>query len=109
MGHPILTYSIYTSMIKKAILKWLRKNLDSLDYGMACEPKGPVVRDSTESMTDKDVTHLYIFPATGGKILEFRKYDHKTDKLHVSRYIIKSEDELVEKISRIMTMENLQS
>lgn len=86
-------------MIKRLIRNWL------FEEQTIASCKSPNV--SSESLVEHDATHLYIFPAIGGKIIEFRRYDHVKDKQHTSRYIIKDDDEFSDKLSKIITMENL--
>ena len=48
-----------------------------------------------------------MFKANGGWAVEFHQYDHKADKMDTSLYVVGSEDELGNSISKIITMEAL--
>jgi len=92
-------------MLKKLLREWL-----FADHGYVNNVRSTpeLVRCTTdEELHTEDATHLYIFPATGGKVIEFRKYDRMKDKSHISRYIIKDGDDFADKLSKIITMENL--
>jgi hypothetical protein len=48
-----------------------------------------------------------VFSAIGGKIIEVRRYDERTDTSIQNLYIIHNDDDLAEQISHIMAMEYL--
>ena len=49
-----------------------------------------------------------IFPANGGYIVEFYKYDRNTDRSHNSLYVIHSADDMTAEIASICQREFLQ-
>lgn len=55
----------------------------------------------------ENATRIYIFPAIGGRVIEFRRYDHDKDRRYHARYIIKDSDDFGTAISRCCTLENL--
>lgn len=48
-----------------------------------------------------------ITPATGGKVIVVRHYDHKTDRHHENVYIITDNQCLGEELAQIITRESL--
>jgi len=51
--------------------------------------------------------HFTIYNASGGRIVEFKKYDLKTDRQHTGLHIIRDDDNFAEQLSHIITMECL--
>jgi hypothetical protein len=54
-----------------------------------------------------DVLNFRVFSAVGGQVVEFRRYDRKTDRSDTSTYIIHKEDDFGDKISKIANLELL--
>jgi len=50
---------------------------------------------------------LSVFPASGGYIVEYRKYNEKTDRYDSGLHIIHQENKLAESVAKIMTAELL--
>lgn len=48
-----------------------------------------------------------VFSAIGGKIIEVRRYDERTDTSIQNLYIIHNDDDLAEQIAHVMAMEYL--
>ena len=48
-----------------------------------------------------------MFKANGGWAIEFRQYDHKSDRVDTALYVVNNEEELGKHISQIITMEAL--
>lgn len=71
-------------------------------------PDGPVPRTSINisDHTDRAICFT-LYSANGGKILETRRYDSVKDREITGLYVINSDAELGEEISKIITMERL--
>lgn len=52
-----------------------------------------------------DGMHIRVYGATGGNIVEFRRYDTKTDRNNNKLYVIPTEQNFVESFSKIVSME----
>jgi len=63
------------------------------------------VRESDELGTEPITFKM--FKASGGWAIEFRQYDHKTDRIDTNLYVVNDEEELGKHISQIITMEAL--
>ena len=48
-----------------------------------------------------------VYNAIGGKVVEFRRYDNRTDRSDFSVYVIGKDEDFGEKISKIATLETL--
>ena len=46
-----------------------------------------------------------IFGATGGYVLEFRRYDKRTENYNGNLYVIPKEEDVGERVARIVNME----
>ena len=67
-------------------------------------------RDVEANMCDAEpILNFRVFKAVGGRVVEFRRYDRKTDRNDTSTYIITDDEDFGDSIARISTMENLKS
>lgn len=89
--------------IKNILRSWL------LDERPSPEVHGTLRCTSDYNLHDQGSTNVIIFPAIGGQVIEFRRYDHQKDKSYVSRYIIKDDDDFGNRMSNIITLENLKN
>jgi hypothetical protein len=48
-----------------------------------------------------------VYNAIGGKVVEFRRYDNRTDRSDFSVYVIGKDEDFGEKIAKIATLETL--
>lgn len=55
------------------------------------------------------VLNFRVYPAVGGKVVEFTCYDQKTERNSSTVYIITNEQDFGERIAKIATMENLKA
>lgn len=65
-----------------------------------------VVPDSGPNF-DADPLRIHIYKASGGFVVETRKYDRRKDENNVSMNIITDDKDLGEELGRIITMETL--
>ena len=61
----------------------------------------------SEDKLSSDGMRLHVFKASGGFIVETRQYDHKTDRHNTSLHVITDEEELGDRIGKIIMMEAL--
>ena len=64
-------------------------------------------RDSEAICGDEPVLNFKVYSAVGGKVVEFRRYDRKSDRNDTTTYIITNDQDFGERISKIATMEKL--
>lgn len=94
-------------------MKWLKKKLrkwvnDARDY----DEDGPMTltasRDVEAQMCEAEpILNFRVFGAVGGQVIEFRRYDRKTDRSNTTTYIITKDQDFGEKISKIANLEML--
>ena len=92
-------------------MKWLKRKLRDWVDDAREEPVlvlGIKSRDVEAQMCEAEpILNFRVFSAVGGQVVEFRRYDRKTDRSDTSTYIIHKEDDFGEQISKISTMEML--
>ena len=91
-------------------MKWLKRKLRNWinDYDSEVSMKLTAGRDAEAQMCDAEpILNFRVFSAVGGQVVEFRRYDRKTDRSDTSTYIITKDQDFGEKISKIASMEML--
>ena len=101
------------NFLKKMIVKWVREDWEKAGQDI-CIPedrhyntisKGSMV--STRSIDSEPTLNFKVYSAVGGKIVEFSRYDPKTDRHERQMYIIGRDEDFGEKIAKISTLEVL--
>lgn len=64
----------------------------------------PATRSGIDSESDLS---FRIYSATGGHVMEFRRYDRRIDQSQTNLYVIPKEDDIGERVARIVNMEML--
>ena len=85
---------------KQRLRNWLN------DTNSECEADSEVVRDNSPSF-DADPLRINVYKASGGFVVETRKYDRRKDENISSINIITEDKDLGEELGRIVTMETL--
>jgi hypothetical protein len=92
-------------------MKWLKRKLRNWVDDAREEPDmvlGIKSRDVEAQMCDAEpILNFRVFSAVGGQVVEFRRYDRKTDRSDTTTYIIHKDQDFGEKISKIANMEML--
>ena len=92
--------------LKKKLRKWVddaREYPDEVGIGLV-----RASRDVEAGMCDADpILNFRVFSAVGGQVVEFRRYDRKTDRNDTTTYIIHKDQDFGEKIAKIANMESL--
>ena len=91
--------------------KWLAKKLYNLVRSYEHENMNAVVsKDSTRMGLDDHNHHpinFSVYTAQGGRIVEVRQRDRRTDNWDVSLHVIKSDEDFGKEIANIIFMETL--
>lgn len=97
--------------LKKLVVKWVREDNEKDHW----EESVPRIRNGGLSKAamvggggtlDSDATLTFtVYNAIGGKVVEFRRYDRKTDRSEHSVYVIGKDEDFGAKISKISTLE----
>ena len=98
------------NFIKRMIVKWVRADWEEAQrmhqndmYGTG--PKLAVA--STRDVGSDPTLQFKVYNAIGGKVVEFSRYDRKSDRHHHDIYIIGKEENFGEKIAKIAMLETL--
>lgn len=62
---------------------------------------------NTNELTSENCVEFRIHFASGGRIVQFHRYDHKNDRRNQRLYIINEEKDLGRELSKILTLEGL--
>jgi hypothetical protein len=97
---------------KSMIVKWVREDWDNArDQQEDCYPNTKMSLGnaiSTRSGIDSEPTLQFkVYSAVGGKVVEFNRYDPKTDRNDRQVYIIGKDEDFGEKIAKISMLEVL--
>jgi len=91
-------------------MKWLKRKLRNWinDYDGEVSMKLTASRDVEAQICEAEpVLNFRVFSAVGGQVVEFRRYDRKTDRSDTSTYIVTKDQDFGEKISKIASLEML--
>jgi hypothetical protein len=90
--------------LKRKLRDWVREanNYESGEKAMSISSI-----DSTNTPDTEPVLTFRIYSATNGKILEFRRYDRKTDRTDNSTYIIEKDRDIGEYVAKCLSLEML--
>jgi hypothetical protein len=91
--------------LKRKVRQWLDREQDQC-YPT---PKGIGINSvsSTRDINSDASLNFKVYNAVGGKIVEFSRYDRKSDRAEHQIYIIGRDEDFGEKIAKISTLEVL--
>ena len=102
------------NFFKRIKVKWVREDWEMArqEQSEDCYPSPKLSRGmntvSTRSGIDSEPTLQFkIYSAVGGKVVEFNRYDPKTDRNDRQVYIIGKDEDFGEKIAKISMLESL--
>lgn len=88
--------------LKRKLYRWVNEARDE-----ECMPTNSISVRDIHSMDAEPALNFRVFSAVGGQVVEFRRYDHKTDRNDTTTYIIQKDEDFGEKISKIANLEML--
>jgi hypothetical protein len=95
---------------KRMVVKWVREDWDNARQEQDCYPTPKLSSMNTVSTRDvnSDPTLQFkIYSAIGGKVVEFSRYDRKSDRHNHDIYIIGKDEDFGAKIAKIAMLESL--
>lgn len=93
--------------LKRKVIQWVREDWEEeRKKNEECMPSTISLREDRRMDADPTL-NFRVFSAIGGQVVEFRRYDHKTDRSDTTTYIIDKDDDFGEKISKIANLEML--
>ena len=104
------------NFFKRMIINWVREDWEKVSQSVPedCYPSPKMGRGNTIStisgrnhIDSEPTLQFKVYSAVGGKIVEFTRYDRKSDRHDHQVYIIGKDDDFGEKIAKISTLEVL--
>jgi hypothetical protein len=100
------------NFFKRMIINWVREDWEHARQEQSADVHYNTISKastlSTRSGIDSEPTlHFKVYNAVGGKIVEFNRYDRKSDRHDYQVYIIGKDEDFGEKIAKISTLEVL--
>jgi hypothetical protein len=95
---------------KRIVVRWVREDWDRAGRDQVAEKYAinSISSGGPGRHVDSDPTLQFkIYNAIGGKVVEFSRYDRRTDRHDHSIYVIGKEDDFGDKIAKIATLETL--
>ena len=92
---------------KKLLWRWTCQGRELDEENVKVSHSRLISRDDCEAVSDDPILHFKVFTAVGGKVVEFRRYDRKSDRNDSTTYIITNDQDFGERIAKIAMMENL--
>lgn len=99
------------SWFKRMVIKWVRddwENARQVPDDCFPSPKNSIGISTRDIGSDVSL-QFKVYNAIGGKIVEFSRYDRKSDRAEHQIYIIGKDEDFGEKIAKISTFEVLKS
>ena len=90
------------------VVKWVREDWDNVGKDCA-EPSRLGSSTQCASIDSDPVLNFKVYSAIGGKVVEFRRYDRKSDRNEGTTYIITNDQDFGDRIAKIATMENIKA
>lgn len=94
---------------KKLVASWAQQGHNYVEVDSMKSANRLVARDESTACSDDPILNFKVYSAVGGKVVEFRRYDRRSDRSDTTTYIITNDQDFGERISKIATMENLKS
>jgi hypothetical protein len=85
--------------LKQRIRNWLMT--DELDMAEVC------VQDIEPARLDSEGMRLQVYKASGGYVIETRSYDQRTDRHNNTMHVVTDDEDLGDRIGKIIMMEAL--
>jgi len=96
--------------LKQLVVKWVREDWNNADREQTIYSSPSAISKNSMrgggSILDSDASLTFtVYNAIGGKVVEFRRYDRRTDHSEHSVYVVGKDEDFGQKISKIATME----
>lgn len=97
--------------IKRMVVSWVKEDWNSVRedqtdcYATPKMSRGISTISGRASVDSEPTLQFKVYSAIGGKIVEFSRYDPKTDRNDRQIYIVGKDEDFGEKIAKISTLE----
>ena len=93
--------------LKRKVRRWLDSEQDEPAQYNTISKGSLGMAVSTREISTDPTLQFKVYSAVGGKIVEFSRYDRKSDRSDHQIYIISKDEDFGEKIAKISTLEVL--
>jgi hypothetical protein len=93
--------------LKRKVRRWLDSEQDEVTQYNTMSKDSLGMAVSTREISTDPTLQFKVYSAVGGKIVEFSRYDRKSDRSDHQIYIISKDEDFGEKIAKISTLEVL--
>ena len=93
--------------LKRKVRRWLDSEQDEPPQYNKMSKGSLGMAVSTREISTDPTLQFKVYSAVGGKIVEFSRYDRKSDRSDHQIYIISKDEDFGEKIAKISTLEVL--
>ena len=90
---------------RRKFMEWSKRAWEDSKSGSYDNVSYDSVVKSDSSVDSEPQLNFKIYGATGGHVMEFRRYDKKTDRYDNQLYVISTDDDMGERVARIVNME----
>lgn len=90
---------------RRKFMEWSKRAWEDSKSGSYDNVSYDNVLKSDNSVDSEPQLNFKIYGAMGGHIMEFRRYDRKSDRNENQLYVITAEDDIGERVARIVNME----
>ena len=99
---------------KRMVIGWVRDDWDNARQDQTAQYNpiskgGTGIAVSKQSIDSEPTIHFKVYSAIGVKIVEFSRYDRRSDRHDNQTYIITQDQDFGERIAKIATLENLKN
>ena len=99
---PAIREKVKMGFFRRKFMEWCKRAWED-SQSEQYSTKGLVRAD--DYVDSEPQLNFKIYSATGGHVMEFRRYDRKTDRSDNQLYVITTDDDMGERIARIVNME----
>lgn len=90
--------------LKRRVIKWVREDWDSVNKDCSV---GLVARSNDNRPDEEPILTFRIYSAVNGQVLEFRRWDRKTDRNNNSTYLLPKDEDIGDYVNKCLSMEIL--
>ena len=94
---------------KRMVINWVREDWETAREENCKVPNRLISTAECSTLNDEPVLNFKVYSAVGGKVVEFRRYDRRSDRNDSTTYIITQDQDFGERIAKIATLENLKN
>ena len=99
------TKKVKMGFFRRKFMEWSKRAWEDSKSGSYDNVSYDNVLKSDNSVDSEPQLNFKIYGAMGGHIMEFRRYDRKSDRNENQLYVITAEDDIGERVARIVNME----